>query len=345
MPHLYEPTLGAYRRLHPVTFCCVSLFAWFKEHRWQCPKEMLYHGACMHARRVWRGGRCLAVLQGHTGRGVWRMAVMPRMQLATAGACAPAAAACMRRPALGGLRRSRPFSRGSSFRKKIPQWLSVQAPTQASSCGPWRIVCRRAGTVQTVLEQLRVMVAQGLTERAASLPGFPARWRASHSSTRPCLSRQVLPPQWRQACIHAKCCHPNDIYLFAWSLCALTKHMHQKSIQVPALHNAQACATGTASTAPPQSRKRIGSVRWRWSARTCCAWARTWAGCSACACPGRGRCGQHQEEHWQQLWQSARGQPLGCIAVSALQALCMDDQTLNHHACLLSGAAPMPGNC
>ncbi|BDA49006.1 probable WD repeat-containing protein 6 at N-terminal half [Coccomyxa sp. Obi] len=36
--------------------------------------------------RVWRGTTCAAVLKGHRGRGVWRTAVLPCQQLATAGA-------------------------------------------------------------------------------------------------------------------------------------------------------------------------------------------------------------------------------------------------------------------
>lgn len=36
--------------------------------------------------RVWKNGECLAVLQGHRGRGVWRMALLPGLKLATAGA-------------------------------------------------------------------------------------------------------------------------------------------------------------------------------------------------------------------------------------------------------------------
>lgn len=36
--------------------------------------------------RVWKGDQCMATLQGHRGRGVWRTAMLPHQQLATAGA-------------------------------------------------------------------------------------------------------------------------------------------------------------------------------------------------------------------------------------------------------------------
>ena len=41
--------------------------------------------AC-HLPRVWRSGKCVAALQGHRGRGIWRCALLPGGRAATAGA-------------------------------------------------------------------------------------------------------------------------------------------------------------------------------------------------------------------------------------------------------------------
>ena len=35
---------------------------------------------------MWHKGICRAVLQGHRGRGIWRLAFLPNLRLATAGA-------------------------------------------------------------------------------------------------------------------------------------------------------------------------------------------------------------------------------------------------------------------